>query len=238
MSKVVSKRETLAYVVNSLHPGGTEKLVVEMSLEFSQRFNLIVVCLDEPGVWASQLRRQSIPVYCVWRQPGLDGAIPLRLAKLFRQHEVTLIHAHQCTAWFYCALTRLLYRKPKLLLHEHGRLYPEAESRKRILFNKMIACPLTHKFTAVSSDLRTRLSRYEGIKKKNIEVVYNGVHLEVHKNAKKRRELRQALGFRDDEFVIGTLGRLDPIKNIPLLIGSIARLKKQSLNLRGLSTLR
>jgi hypothetical protein len=41
-----SVRPTLAYVVNSLNPGGTEKLVVEMSLSFLPEFEVVVLCLD------------------------------------------------------------------------------------------------------------------------------------------------------------------------------------------------
>ena len=42
-----SSRPSLAYVVNNLHPGGTERLVVEMSLIFAREFDLQVFCLDE-----------------------------------------------------------------------------------------------------------------------------------------------------------------------------------------------
>lgn len=115
---------SLAYVVNSLNPGGTEKLVAEMSFAFAAEFDIVVLCLDEPGLWANDLRDREIPVHCLWRQPGLDLAMPMRLAEHFRRCHTQIVHAHQCTPWFYAALSRLLYPAPRLLLEEHGRFFP------------------------------------------------------------------------------------------------------------------
>lgn len=218
-----SARPSLAYVVNTLNPGGTEKLVVEMSLAFASEFNLRVVCLDEPGRWAADLRARGIPVHCVWRQPGLDLAMPLKLARLFRQWGVDIVHAHQCTPWFYSALSRLIYSKPRVLLEEHGRFFPEVENRKRAWVNRHIVRGLTRRFIAVSRDIRERLARYEGLDERQIEVVYNGVAPEPPLTAAERAALRQQLGFGPDDFVVGTVGRFDPIKNLPMLVGALER---------------
>lgn len=229
-----SARPGLAYVVNSLHPGGTEKLVVEMSLAFAAEFDLSVFCLDEPGLWAGRLRERGIPVYGLWRQPGLDMAMPVRLARHFRQHRTRIVHAHQCTPWFYAALARLLYPAPRLLLEEHGRFFPEVKNWKRAWFNRWIIKPLTHRVVAVSKDIRERLRRYEGLQDQAISVVYNGVAPEPPLDAVTRTALRREWGFTPEDFVIGTVGRFDPIKNLPLLVNSLARAGAEAPNIRGL----
>lgn len=227
-------RPGLAYVVNSLHPGGTEKLVVEMSLAFAAEFDLRVFCLDEPGLWAERLRVRGIPVYSLWRQPGLDVAIPVKLARHFRQQRTRIVHAHQCTPWFYAALARLLYPAPRLLLEEHGRFFPEVENRKRAWFNRWIIKPLTHRVIAVSEDVRERLRRYEGLQHQAISVVYNGVAPEPPLDAATRTALRREWGFTPEDFVVGTVGRFDPIKNLPLLMNSLARAGAEAPHIRGL----
>lgn len=229
-----SARPGLAYVVNSLNPGGTEKLVVEMSLAFATEFDLRVFCLDEPGLWAGRLRERGIPVYGLWRQPGLDVAMPVKLARHFRRHRTRIVHAHQCTPWFYAALARLLYPAPRLLLEEHGRFFPEVENRKRAWFNRWIIKPLTHRVVAVSEDVRERLRRYEGLPHQAIAVVYNGVAPEPLLDAATRIALRREWGFAPEDFVIGTVGRFDPIKNLPLLVNSLARAAAEAPNIRGL----
>jgi glycosyltransferase involved in cell wall biosynthesis len=229
-----SARPGLAYVVNSLNPGGTEKLVVEMSLAFAAEFDLRVFCLDEPGLWAGRLRERGIPVYGLWRQLGLDMAMPVKLARHFRRHRTRIVHAHQCTPWFYAALARLLYPTPRLLLEEHGRFFPEVENRKRAWFNRWIVKPLTHRVVAVSEDVRERLRRYEGLQHQAISVVYNGVAPEPVLDAATRTALRREWGFTPEDFVIGTVGRFDPIKNLPLLVNSVARAAAEAPNIRGL----
>ncbi|MEJ0038452.1 MAG: glycosyltransferase [Gammaproteobacteria bacterium] len=230
----MSARPCLAYVVNTLNPGGTERLVFEMSVRFSKDFDLLVVCLDDVGAWGRELRARGIAVHCVWRQPGLDLSMPRRLANLFRAHGVRIIHAHQCTPWFYAALSRLHYSEPRLLLEEHGRFFPEVPNAKRALVNRLLIRKLTHRFVGVSEDIRNRLHRYEGLDLGEIEVVYNGVAPQPALEADARRAKRVALGFADTDFVVGTVGRFDPIKNLPMLIDGIAGAAGKVPSVRGL----
>ena len=227
-------RPNLAYVVHSLNPGGTEKLVVEMSLRFSNDYNVTVLCLDEPGLWAGDLRARGIPVHCLWRQPGVDLALSIRLANAFRRLNIQIVHAHQCTAWFYSALSRLLYSEPRLLVEEHGRFFPEVMNPKRVLVNQLLVRRLTHRFVAVSEDVRGRLQKYEGLDAEGINVIYNGAKAEPPLETKARDALRVELGLQPGCFVVGTAGRFDPVKNLPMLVDSIARAGKEVASLRGL----
>ena len=227
-------RPKLAYVVNSLNPGGTERLVVEMARAFASEFSVLVVCLDEPGQWAERVRRMGIPVHGLWRQPGLDIGLVSRLAKLLRSFRIDLIHAHQCTAWFYSALSRLYYRNAPLILEEHGRFFPETENFRRRFVNRYFIRRLTQRYVAVSDDVRARLSRYEGLDLDEIEVIYNGVERVEKISDEKRLEFRSSLGFKQEEFVVGTVGRFDPIKNLPLLVNSIDRARRSVPRVRGL----
>jgi glycosyltransferase involved in cell wall biosynthesis len=216
-------RPVLAYVVSTLNPGGTEKLVVEMSLAFAEDHDVFVVCLDEPGLWARDLRARGIEVHCLWRQPGIDLSIPRRLAALLRRRRADIVHAHQCTPWFYSALARLFYPAPRLLMQEHGRFYPEVDNRPRRLVNRLLINRLTHRFVAVSRDIRARLQRYEAIPAERIEVVYNGLKPPPRLSDEHRRALRKELGLPADAFVVGTVGRFDPIKNLPMLVDAIVQ---------------
>ena len=227
-------KPVLVYVVNALHPGGTEKLVVEMSSAFARDYHVQVVCLDEPGVWAGELRARGIAVHCLWRQPGLDLAMAARLARLFRKSQAAIVHAHQCTPWFYAALSRLLYGRPRLLLEEHGRFFPEPDRPLRRLVNRVLTRRLTHRFVAVSQDIRRRLGRYEGLDTSGVEVIYNGVRAEQSLTSTQRELLRAEWGFAASDFVVGTVGRFDPIKNLPMLVQAIAAARRTEPRVLGL----
>lgn len=224
----------LLYIVHSLNPGGAERLAVEMSRSFAGQFHVSVVCLDEPGLWAADLRRQGIPVHCVYRQSGLDISCAIRLARYCRQHRVDIIHAHQCTPWVYAALSRLVYGRPGLLFEEHGRFFPEIMNRKRVFLNRRFVRRLTHRFVAVSEDVRNRLVLYEGLDRRQIEVIYNGVAPEVELESDRRNLLRECFGIGSKDFLVGTVGRFDPIKNLPLLLKSIAAAHETVASVRGM----
>jgi L-malate glycosyltransferase len=131
-------------------------------------------------------------------------------------------------------LSRLVYSAPRLLLEEHGRFFPEVYKLKRVLFNRMLIKRLTHCFVAVSEDIRQRLVRYEGLGGGQIDVVYNGVRPELPLGPEAREALRRGLGFEPESFVVGTVGRFDPIKNLPILVESLARACREISTLRGL----
>jgi len=225
---------TLIYVVHSLNPGGAEKLVVNMSVAFASDFKVVVICLDEPGLWAKNLREKQIPVHCVWRQPGMDMNVPVRLANLFRRHRANIIHAHQCTPWFYSALSRLIYSAPFLLVEEHGRFYPEVKNSKRIFINRLITRRLTHRFVAVSKDVKERLQKFEGLDQAHIEVVYNGVNADLTIKQTERFQLRSDMGFSPEDFVVGTVGRFNTIKNLPMMVKALNQSFKNEPSIRGL----
>ena len=224
----------LLYVVNSLNPGGTERLVMEMGLAFRREFRVAIVCLDEPGLWAPELRRQGVPVHCLWRQPGLDLSMPVKIARIAREIDAAIIHAHQCTPWFYGALSRMFHVAPKVLLEEHGRFYPEEDKPGRRRVNRAVIVPLSHRFVAVSEDVRWRLDRYEGLDAARVDVIYNGVDVGPRLSAAQRIALRQSLGFSERDIVVGTVGRFDPIKNLPMFIESLAAAREQNGRIRGL----
>jgi len=223
----------LAYIVHSLNPGGTEKLAKEMAKAFSPEFEVMMICLDELGAWANELRESNIPVYCLYRQPGFDLRLIWKLALFLRKNKLELVHAHQTTPWFYAGLAKFIYPNFKLLFEEHGRFYPERKKQVRILFNRFFLVPVTNAITAVSQDIKSRLVKYEGIPENKIEVIYNGIFLpEIDKEA--RNKIRVNFGFKEEDFVVGCICRFDSIKNLPMLVKAIAIARRKNKHIKGI----
>jgi glycosyltransferase involved in cell wall biosynthesis len=215
-------RPVLAFVANSLDPGGTERLVVDMGLAFADEYDVRVWTLDAPGAWAPRLRDAGIPVVGLWRQPGIDLSVAATLAGDLKAAGAAIVHAHQCSPWFYAALARLRWTAPRLLLEEHGRFWPEPDRPLRRAVNRALINRLTHRFVAVSRDIATRLVRFEGVPASRIEVIHNGVAPAVPCDAAERASRRASLGIDPNDVVIGTIGRFDPVKNLPMLVDALA----------------
>jgi len=218
-------KKRIAYVVHSLNLGGTERLAADMSIALSPEFDIQVICLDEPGIWADQVRAAGIPVISCYRQPGLDLRLPVMLARYAKENRISFLHAHQCTPWFYAGLSRILHPGTKLLFEEHGRLYPEILNKKRRLFNRIFLQRFTDKVIAVSNDVKNRLFTYEGLDPDKTQVIYNGTRPSTAMNPEDRAALRSRFGFAENDIVAGFIGRLDPIKNLPLIIDGFQQAK-------------
>ena len=227
-----SKKINITFVVHSLNPGGAERLALDMAIELKKDYNINILCLDEPGTWAERIRENKIFVHSLYREQGIDFTLPYLISRYTKRFNTHIIHAHQTTPWFYSALSRLLNPRPYLLFEEHGRFYPEVLNKKTVLFNKAVINRLTHRVVAVSEDIKNRLAIYEGIPKEKIEVIYNGIKLQGLDRDKSREEKRKGLNLRPDDFIVGSVGRLDPIKNFPMLVLAVKEAIKQIPNLK------
>jgi glycosyltransferase involved in cell wall biosynthesis len=207
-------------VVLSLNPGGTERLLVELVKRLRESMDMAVCCLDEPGTWGRQLEAENIPVTVLQRRPGFHPSLGRLVAAAAQRHRATAIHAHQYTPFVYASLSRLWSRQAPLIFTEHGRLSDAPASGKRRLANGILRRAPARVF-AVSEDLRQFMIA-EGFRAEQVDVLYNGIDVSGLSSAKDREDVRAALGFGADAWIIGTIARLDPVKELGTLLRAIA----------------
>ena len=111
----------------------------------------------------------------------------------------------------------------RLVFTEHGRLSDAAPSAKRRVANRVLGL-LPHEVFAVSEDLRQHILA-EGFSPDAVGVIYNGIDVGPRPVPEARGEVRRSLGLGDRSFVVGTIARLDPVKDLGTLIRGIARLR-------------
>ena len=117
----------------------------------------------------------------------------------------------------------------KVVFTEHGRFYPDVYTWKRRVVNQLLA-RLTDAIVSISEATRQALIEFEWLPAKQISVIYNGMTLDTE--TANAAEARQAIntispGFvSEGDVVIGTVARLDSIKNHALMIRTITRLHK------------
>ncbi len=215
-------------LVLSLSPGGTERLVIEICRQLAGRIDSVVCCLDQPGDWAAELAPLNIPVTSLSRQPGFHPGLALELARVITAHNIDVVHCHHYSPYVYGLLATMLRPGVRLVFTEHGRLSDVEPSRKRRLVNPILS-RWPARLYAVSADLRQHMLA-EGFPASRLHVVHNGIELGGRPRLAQRQAARQALGVPPDAFVVGTVGRLDPVKNLSLLLQSHALLKPRRPN--------
>ena len=213
----------LMYLVHSLEVGGTERLILDLVQQYRAEAVVSVCCLDRPGPWGEALRHRGIPVHCLKRQPGIDLGVVWRLGRLLRWERVSLLHCHQYTSFFYGALASLFSPATRVLFTEHGRAYPDIVSLKRRLANRVLV-RLADGMTCVSNAVKQALVTLEGLPAERIEIIYNGVDTQRYAVfTLSRQALHAELGIAGEDLIVGTVGRLDPVKDHPMLLRAFAR---------------
>jgi glycosyltransferase involved in cell wall biosynthesis len=206
----------ILHVVLSLHPGGTERLVVELATRLHAGMPTAVCCLDELGEWAARLGEHGVAVSSLGRRPGFRPGLGAAVADAARRHRATVVHAHHYSPFVYAALARVWAPGLRLVFTEHGRLSDAPPSGRRRFVNRVLS-RAPHRVFAVSEDLKQHLIA-EGFAAGAVGVIYNGVDLGRPPTPTDRERMRAMLGIAGDTLLIGTVARLDPVKDIGTLI--------------------
>jgi L-malate glycosyltransferase len=220
---VASGDPRVLQVALSLNPGGTERLVVQLATRLHRDVPTAVVCLDEPGAWADQIEAAGISIQALGRTPGFHPSLGRKIAQAAAAHRATVIHAHHYSPFVYSCVARLWKPGVGVVFTEHGRLSDSPPSPKRRLANRILAS-FPRAVCAVSAELGAHLVA-EGFPQSRVQVVHNGIDVGPLPTAADRHEVRAALGANDDVIVVGSVARLDPVKDLGSLLHAAAMLR-------------
>ena len=210
-------------VVHSLIIGGTERVVCDLVRAFNdERFTTSVCCLDELGGFGEDLLKEGYEVNVLGRRPGVDGGLVNKMRRLYVERGVDIIHTHQYTPYFYGACASLISRRKPVIFTEHGRHYPDYLRPKRAIFNQLLR-PVTAAYTGVSEFTRRSLVSFEKMPASRISVIYNGIWPATQPHqGDDRTTIRRSMGLGEDDQLILSVGRMDPIKDFETLIHGFA----------------
>ena len=215
----------ILHITFNMGIGGTEQVIRQLVCSLpAHRFSNTILCIDgQVGEIGQQVRAQGVNVMSVKRSPGLDFNLVRAIRKIIRETGADLVHCHQYTPWVYGWLGSR-GTKARVVFTEHGRFHPDRFRFKAMLINPVMALA-TNAIVAISDATRSALSRYEFIPKSRIRVIYNGIS-GFNRTSCSADSVRQELDISADHFVIGTVARLDPIKNQEMMLIALPHILK------------
>ncbi len=194
----------------------------------NSHFTMSVLCIESPlGPFAEELQNNGIEFHQLNRQPGFDTNLIRQIRKTIKNNKVDIIHCHQYTPWVYGVIAAA-FTKTKVIFTEHGRFYPDSSTWKRKLVNPILNL-FTDQITTISKATKQALIEFENIPEKSIEVIYNGI-VPLQFEQRDVVLLRTDLLIPNDHMVLGTIARLDPIKNHTMMLKAFSLVLEEQPN--------
>jgi N-acetyl-alpha-D-glucosaminyl L-malate synthase BshA len=204
---------------------GAEILVTETIRHLKDEIEPTILCLDAVGDLGKRFELEGIPVICFSRRQGRDWGLARRLAKVARQHQIEVMHAHQYTPFFYAALAKLLFgARFQLFLTEHGRHFPDVVSWKRRAFNRLVLSHCANAVNAVCEFSAGALREADGFGGKRVDVIENGVNYQRYQKQESKENIRQKLGLDQARKYLICVARFHPVKDHATLLRGFARI--------------
>lgn len=214
----------MLHVVLSLGIGGAERIVSSL-IEGGEGAGIShgVCCLDEKGRLAGALEGAGHQVHLIRRKPGIDLALPFKLARLAGRCGYTTLHAHGETPWFYVVLAVILTQglRFRCLTTIHGYSGGDKAGLVHTRLWRLLML-FTRRVIVVSKDLEHELKGTYPVLGKKVETIRNGISLARNVPA----QSRDTWGLRGQS-VAGVISRLSPVKNHLLLLQATERLVRQ-----------
>lgn len=207
--------------------GGMENGIVNVSANLpSERFRISICALDSQETFSRRIHRPKTAFYTLPKKSarGLDWSWVRRLRRLFRDVHVDVVHSHGWGTFVYSVLAAELSGIP--LIHgEHGKNFGELNENKRLKdWTQRLLARRLYRLVSVSEEIRSDWVR-RVLPECRTLCIPNGVDTaRFYPNEAGRAARRQTLGASPDTCVIGSVGRLDPIKDYSLLLRALARM--------------
>jgi sugar transferase (PEP-CTERM/EpsH1 system associated) len=220
----------ILHVLHSFSAGGMENGIVNIINRSPEHLNHELCFLSKGGEFLQRLTR-AIPYHELNKRPGNDIRAIFRLGEFFRSRKFDIVHTRNWGG-LDGVMAACLTATPTVIHSEHGRDIedPAGKNRKRILARRALAFR-AKKFVAVSRDLLRWLELEVRIRTKKLVFIPNGVDTERFRPGRDSA-LRNTLGIANEEFVVGSVGRLDPVKNYEGLIEAARQLNREGHNVR------
>ncbi len=212
------------HVVLSLDVGGLERVVLRLLAEGQRHGHLAsVLCLERPGVLAAEVERVGGRIYCLNKRPGFRPDLVFTIARLLKQFKPHIIHSHQIGCLLYSGPASRLVGTSRIVHTQHGKDYSNHGMRRV----GRIASRFADCYCCVSKDIAREVGDARIVSPCRIVVVPNGVAADDLVGPADARARRGDWSIPEKSPVIGTIGRLTPIKRHDLLLEAFARLRKR-----------
>lgn len=217
-------RPLIAHVVYRFDIGGLENGVVNLLNRMPrERYRHAVVALTEATAFRRRVTRNDVRFVELRKAPGHGIKLLPRLVRVFRELRPDLVHTRNLAA-LEASAPAWLARVPVRVHGEHGRDVADLDGSNRgYRWVRRAYRPFVDHYVTVSRDLERYLVDAVGISRARVSRIVNGVDTEAFSPAVVRSRPAD-WPFDDRAWIVGTVGRLQAVKNQVLLARAFVRM--------------
>lgn len=217
----------IVHLIYRLDFGGLETLMVERINRMpAGHYRHAIVCLTEYTDFAKKITKADVGLYALHKQPGLSLGTHAALFKLLRKLKPAVIHTYNLSAIEYAPVA-MLAGVPVRINGAHGRdaADPTGSNRKHNALRRMML-PFYDCCYANSADMQNWNRDVIGVPDHKSRLLANGIDADkFHPRA--AGQGRVLLPFDDDCCVIGTVGRVQDVKDHASLLDAFVLLRQR-----------
>lgn len=217
----------IIHFVENLERGGLERTVIELiAAQREDGHRCRVICLFEPGLLATELTEQGVEVSACYKDRGFDLAAVRRARALLRRSPGAVLHTHNATAHYHAVLAAAGLPLARVINTRHSMGAADSRSRKEWLYRRSLHW--TDYVVGVCRAARDGFALQGVQPRRQLLAVPNGIRLQRFQaaTAQARAELIAELGLPADSRVIGSVGRLQPVKDQQGLLAAFKQVRE------------
>jgi sugar transferase (PEP-CTERM/EpsH1 system associated) len=223
----------IMHVLDNLGTGGTQIALANLIERMDQVRFEHVLCgmrpldISGPNYFDIRLPQGLVRTVSLRRRAANSKAQVASLSRLIHEIKPDIVHSRNWSAIEGVIAGRLI--RTRAIVHsEHGldSVSIEKEPWRRIVFRRL-AFELADRVVCVSHQLRGIHSRRTGFPQHKMTVIHNGVDTKrYYPNPAIRTQIREELKIPENDFCIGCVGNLTPVKDYMTVFNAIEKVAK------------
>lgn len=209
----------IVHFVENLERGGLERTVIDLIRAQRQAGHVCsVICLFNHGLLADELAQDGVTVDACGKRAGPDMYALLRARRLLKETPGAVLHTHNATAHYHAVLASIGLPLQRIINTRHGMGEGMHGNRAEWLYRRSM--PLTDYMVAVCEAARDRFASAGVNPRVGLLAIPNGIRIDrfATASAQAHETLATELGLHAGTRIIGTVGRLQPVKDQATLI--------------------
>ncbi len=204
----------VCHIIFRLDYGGLENGLVNLINHLpKEQYQHSIICLKGASDFRTRIAAPGVKIYDLEKKNGKDIGAYFRLYTLIRRLRPNIVHTRNIPTIDMLLPARIATRC-QLVHSEHGLDVNELDGRhcKYNLLRKLSHL-VVNNYISVSRDLAEWLNQEIRIPRNKISLIYNGVDTRLFSPGNSNIPELPAGFLPKDHFVIGTIGRLEPVKD-------------------------